>query len=132
MCACAYVCCVRSQCVVRVLLLTEYKAWRWHRGRGSSQRCTIGNAAGWARAGREAGGLFALHTNPPTMHMTVLHSCSLLHYTHIHTHARAPTAQNLAQGGFTEDVWRLTNRKPAAKKSDWVDLMRQRSAAGRA
>ncbi|PNW76463.1 hypothetical protein CHLRE_11g467610v5 [Chlamydomonas reinhardtii] len=35
----------------------------------------------------------------------------------------------LTQAGFMDEVWALTNRKPAPKKADWVDLMRRRAAA---
>ncbi|PNH10976.1 Interferon-induced guanylate-binding protein 1 [Tetrabaena socialis] len=34
----------------------------------------------------------------------------------------------LTQAGLTEEVWTLTNRKPAPKKADWVDLLRRRAA----
>ncbi|KXZ50367.1 hypothetical protein GPECTOR_16g540 [Gonium pectorale] len=33
----------------------------------------------------------------------------------------------LTQAGYTDEVWALTNRKPAPKKADWVELLRRRA-----
>ena len=41
----------------------------------------------------------------------------------------APSRAAVPQGGFMEDVWHMSSRKPAPKKVDWVELLRQRSGA---
>jgi hypothetical protein len=33
----------------------------------------------------------------------------------------------ILQAGLEEEVWAMANRKPAAKKSDWVALLERRS-----